>query len=278
MNKFKQHFHLWIHNCYRYSPLHGACSELLDCQLFLIYIEPWEASPLVLCTLCHLQCRCHCFEMLPWVAAFWDKLANHGVLFFCLGGPLKTSFLWGLTGDTGSFAICVGLFWGVGHCSELLLLGLGLGDLFSFWGLSKKLVISTMLLSVSVSRSSRVWVFFFGYGELYLGSKSKFWATLVSHDVALCSSSLISSSTLKFFSEGGVMDSIGGIFSLSESRHSGSSKYFGLYSCSVGLGHGPESEVTLISLFLGVKTPGSFGEIVSLLWVFTQTQTHKENN
>ena len=55
-----------------------------------------------------------------------------------------------------------------------------------------------------------------------------------------------------------MIDSIGGIFSLSESRHSGSSKYFGLYSCSIGLGHGPESEVTLISLFLGVKTPGSF--------------------
>ena len=55
-----------------------------------------------------------------------------------------------------------------------------------------------------------------------------------------------------------MIDSIGGIFSLSESRHSGSSKYFGLYSCSVGLGHGPESEVTLISLYFGVKTPGSF--------------------
>ena len=47
MNKFKWQFHLWIHNCYRYSPLHGACSELLDCQLFLIYIEPWVVFPLV---------------------------------------------------------------------------------------------------------------------------------------------------------------------------------------------------------------------------------------
>ena len=55
-----------------------------------------------------------------------------------------------------------------------------------------------------------------------------------------------------------MIDSIGGIFSLSESRQSGSSKYFGLYLCSVGLGHGPESEVILISLFLGVKTPRSF--------------------
>ena len=118
---------------------------------------------------------------------------------------------------------------------------------------------STMLSSVSVSRSSRVQVFFFGYGELDLGSESKFQATFASHDVASCSLlSLFSSSRLKFFSEGGVIDSIGGIFSLSESRQSGSSKYFGLYSCSVGLGHSPESEVTLISLFLGVKTPGSF--------------------
>ena len=119
---------------------------------------------------------------------------------------------------------------------------------------------SIILLSVSVSRSSRVRVFFFGYGELDLGSKSKFQATFASHDVASCSSSssLFSSSRLKFFSEGGVIDSIGGIFSLSESGHSGSSKYFGLYSCSVGLGHGPESEVILISLFLGVRTPESF--------------------
>ena len=118
---------------------------------------------------------------------------------------------------------------------------------------------STMLSSVLVSRSSRVQVFFFGYGELDLGSESKFLATLASHDVASCSVSLFSSSILKFPKEGGVMDSIGGIFSLSELRQLGSSKYLGLYSCSVGLGHGPESEVTLISLFLGVKTPGSFG-------------------
>ena len=116
-----------------------------------------------------------------------------------------------------------------------------------------------MLLSVSVSRSSRVRVFFFGYGELDLGSESKFGAAFASYDVASCSSlSLFSSSRLKFFSEGGVIDSIEGTFSLSESRQSGSLKYFGLYSCSVGLGHGPESEVTLISLFLGVQAPGSF--------------------
>ena len=144
----------------------------------------------------------------------------------------------------------------MGHCSELVSACLGLGDLFSFWGLSKKSVMSTMLSSVSVSRSSRVQVFFFGYGELDLGSESKFQATFASHDVALCSS--FSSSRLKFFREGGVIDSIGGIFSLSELKQSGSSKYLGLHSCSVGLGHHPESEVTLISLFLGVKTPGSF--------------------
>ena len=118
---------------------------------------------------------------------------------------------------------------------------------------------STILSSVSVSRSSRVQVFFFGYGELDLESKSKFQATFTSHDVALCSLfSLFSSSRLKFFKEGGVIDSIGGIFSLSELKQSGSSKYLGLYSCSIGLGHGPESEVTPISLFFGVKTPGSF--------------------
>ena len=34
-----------------------------------------------------------------------------------------------------------------------------------------------------------------------------------------------------------------------------------------GTGHGPESEVTLISLFLGVKTLEVLGEIVSLLWM-----------
>ena len=170
------------------------------------------------------------------------------------------SFLWGFVGDIGGagtefFGMCVGLFCGVGHCSELVL-----GDLFSFWGLSKKLVISTILSSMSVSRSSNVLVFFFGYGELDLGSNSTFQATLASHDVASCSLllSLFSFSKLKFLSEGGVIDSIGGIFSLSESKHSGSSKYFGLYSCSVGLRHCPESEVTLTSLFFGVRTPGSF--------------------
>ena len=117
---------------------------------------------------------------------------------------------------------------------------------------------STMLSSVSVSRSSRVQVFFFGYEELDLGSESKFLATLASHNVASHSISLFSSSMLKFFKEGRVIDSIGGIFSLSELGQSGSSKYLGLYLCSVGLGHNPESEVTLISLFFGVKPPGSF--------------------
>ena len=104
-------------------------------------------------------------------------------------------------------------------------------------GLSKKSVISTILSSVSVSKSSNVLVFF-GYGELDLGSGSKFLATLASHDVALCSS-LFSSSKLKFRKEGGVIDSIQGMFSLSDLRQSGSSKYLGLYLCSVRLGHGP---------------------------------------
>ena len=84
-----------------------------------------------------------------------------------------------------------------------------------------------------------------------MGSEPKIWATLASYDVASCSSfSLFSSSMLKFFREGGVIDSIGGIFSLSELRQSGSSKYQGLYSCSVGLGHGPESDVMLLLTFL----------------------------
>ena len=94
--------------------------------------------------------------------------------------------------------------------------------------------------------------------ELDLGSLSKFLATLASHNVALCSVSLISSSKLRFLREGGVTNSIGGIFSLSELKQSGSSNILGLYSCSVGLGHSPESEVTLVLFFLGVKTPESF--------------------
>ena len=116
------------------------------------------------------------------------------------GKTPQISLLWGFVGDIGVvgtelFGKCVGLFCGVGHCSELCSSGLGLGDLFSFWGLLKKLVILTILSSVSVSRSSRVRVFFFGYGELDLGSKSKFRATFASHDVASCSLlSLFSSS------------------------------------------------------------------------------------
>ena len=48
------------------------------------------------------------------------------------------------------------------------------------------------------------------------------------------------------------------MFSLSELKQPGSSKNLGLYSYSVRLGHGPESEVILLSFFLGVNTPGSF--------------------
>ena len=54
------------------------------------------------------------------------------------------------------------------------------------------------------------------------------------------------------------MDSVAGMFSLSELMQSGSSKNLGLYSCSVRLGHGPESEVILLSFFQGVNNPGSF--------------------
>ena len=84
-------------------------------------------------------------------------------------------------------------------------------------------------------------------------------ATLASQDVASFSLPVIPSSRLKFFKEGGVTDSLGGMFSLLELKQSGSSKNQGLYSVSVGLeGHGPESEVILLSFFLGVNTPGSF--------------------
>ena len=82
---------------------------------------------------------------------------------------------------------------------------------------------------------------------------------LASQDVAAFSFPIIPSSKLKFFKEGGVMDPVGGIFSLSELRHYGSLKNQGLYMVSVGFeGHGPESEVILLSVFLGVNTPGSF--------------------
>ena len=114
-----------------------------------------------------------------------------------------------------------------------------------------------MSSSVSGSKSSSVLVHF-GKGELALGVIIMFLATLASHDVASFSLSLASSSRLKFFKEGGVMDSVGGMFSLSELMQSGSSKNLGLYSFSVGLGHGPESEVILLSFFWGVNTPGSF--------------------
>ena len=55
-----------------------------------------------------------------------------------------------------------------------------------------------------------------------------------------------------------MIDSIGGIFSLSELGQSGSLKYLGLYSCSVGLGHGPESEVTPNITFLRSQNSWKF--------------------
>ena len=51
----------------------------------------------------------------------------------------------------------------MGHCSWAVdchvFVCLGLGDLFSFGGLSKKSVMSTMLSSMSGSKSSNVLVF-----------------------------------------------------------------------------------------------------------------------
>ena len=110
MNKFKQQFCLWIHNCYHYSPLHGACSELLDCHIVLVCTEPWVVSPLVLCTLHHLQCRCHCFENASLGGCLLRQAGQPWGTLLLSGGIPQTSFLWGLTGDTGSFAVCVGLF------------------------------------------------------------------------------------------------------------------------------------------------------------------------
>ena len=51
-----------------------------------------------------------------------------------------------------------------------------------------------------------------------------FFATLASQDVASVPFPVIPSSKRKFFKEGGAIDSIGGIFSLSELKHCGSSK------------------------------------------------------
>ena len=115
-----------------------------------------------------------------------------------------------------------------------------------------------MLSSVSSSKSSSVLVHF-GKEELALGVIIMFLTRLASHDVALFLLSLASSSRLKFFKDGGVTDSVRGMFSWSELRQSGSSKNLGLYSFSVRLeGHGSESEVILLSFFWGVNTSGSF--------------------
>ena len=114
-----------------------------------------------------------------------------------------------------------------------------------------------MSSSMSGSKSSSM-LAHFRKGELALGDVINFLATLASHDVASFSLSSTSSSRLKFLKEGGVTDSVRGMFSLSELIQSGSSKNLGLYSCSVRLGHGPESEVMLLSYFQGVNTPGSF--------------------
>ena len=116
---------------------------------------------------------------------------------------------------------------------------------------------SILSLCMSESKSLSV-IVCFRKGKLALGVVTNFLTTLASHDVALFSLSSASSSRFKFHMEGGVTDSVGGMFSLSELMQSGSSKNLGLYSCSAGLGHGPESEVMLLSFFWGVNTPGSF--------------------
>ena len=120
---------------------------------------------------------------------------------------------------------------------------------------------SIMSSSVSGSKSSSVLVHF-RKGKLALGVVTNFLTTLASHDVTSFSLSSASSSRFKFLKEGGVTDSVrhvvSGMFSLSELIQSGSSKNLGLYSCSARLGHGPESEVMLLSFFWGVNTPGSF--------------------
>ena len=82
---------------------------------------------------------------------------------------------------------------------------------------------------MSGSKSSRVLVHF-GNGNLALGVVTIFLATLASHNVASLLSSSTSSSKLKFLKEGGVTDSVRGMFSLSELIQSGSSKNLSLYS------------------------------------------------
>ena len=98
-----------------------------------------------------------------------------------------------------------------------------------------------------------------GYGELALDVVIMVFATLASQDVASVSLAVIPSSRLRFFKEGGVIDFRGSMFPLSDLKHSGSSKNQGLYSISVRVeGHGPESDVMLLSFFLGDNTLGSF--------------------
>ena len=63
-----------------------------------------------------------------------------------------------------------------------------------------------------------------GLGELVLGVIIMVFATLASQDVALVSLPVLPSSRLRFLKEGGVIDSMGCTFSLSELKHSCSSK------------------------------------------------------
>ena len=63
-----------------------------------------------------------------------------------------------------------------------------------------------------------------GYEELALDVVVMVFATLASQDVASVSFPVIPSLRLRFFKEGGVIDLRGGMFSLSELKHSDSSK------------------------------------------------------
>ena len=100
-----------------------------------------------------------------------------------------------------------------------------------------------MSSSVSGSKSSSVLVLFRIRGTFPVSHHYIFLLHWPPHDVASFLLSLASSSRLTFFKE---------------LMQSGSSKNLGLYPFSVRLGHGPESEVILLSFFQGVNTPGSF--------------------
>ena len=142
------------------------------------------------------------------MAVFPSMPAIHGVPFFCPGGSPRSWFC-----GLGRCYYCLqcssvqcGTVLRCGQCPWVTHVSLFRSRRPFIWA-------SIMSFSVSSSRSSKVLVFL-GWGELALGSVSKFLATLASHDVAWFS--FVSSSILKFLREGGVTNSIRGIFSLLE--------------------------------------------------------------